>query len=371
MMEITEFFDFLENAPDTRQDWKIKHKMGDIIAVTVIGMLAGHNDLKAVHLWATLNIAPLLKYLELPNGIPSYDCIRRTLATISDHYLNTLLQKCNELLAANNRERICKLLAIDGKTQCGNGTSRQKANHIVSAIDENGICYGQEKVEEKSNEITAIPKLLEALGLKGKIVTIDAMGTQKDIAAKIRKGKGDYVLGLKGNHGTLKQDVEDYFQDHDLLKKCAYTRKVEKARGGIEVREYWQSTDVSWLEQLPEWTGLKSIVMTRNTVTKEEKTTEETRYFISSLGENIELAAKAIRGHWAVESFHWHLDFTFREDDCLILEKQCALNMNILRKLVMTLLKSTEIGDKRTSMKNKRIYVQCMPVEYLEKIFGV
>ena len=151
------------------------------------------------------------------------------------------------MLSGGEGQKLQKILAIDGKTQCGNGNKNQKANHIVSAVDENGICLGQTLVQEKSNEITAIPKLLDTLNIKGQIVTIDAMGTQTEIVGKIRSKKADYVLGLKGNQGTLRDDVGLYFADSEFLKKCDYHYTVEKARSGVEKREYWQTDDISWL----------------------------------------------------------------------------------------------------------------------------
>ena len=211
--------------------------------------------------------------------------------------------------------KVKRLHAIDGKTQRGNGNKNQKGNHIVSAVDERGFCLGQKRVEEKTNEITAIPELIDSLNIKGTIITTDAMGTQTAIVKKIRKKRADYVLALKGNQGSLLEEVREYFSDGGLLKKCAYKKKVEKARGKIEKREYWQTEDISWLSQKKEWMGLKSIILTRNTITGADgKETVEERYFISSLPTEIEETARAVRGHWMIENYHWHLDVTFRED---------------------------------------------------------
>ena len=144
-------------------------------------------------------------------------------------------------------------------------------------MDENGFCLGEKLTDEKSNEITAIPALLDSLNIKGHIITTDAMGTQKEIVKKIRQKKADYVLALKGNQSALHEDVRLYFEDRELLSKCAYTSTLEKARGGIEKREYWQTEDIAWMPQKKEWAGLNSIAMTRNTITKDDKTTVETR----------------------------------------------------------------------------------------------
>jgi predicted transposase YbfD/YdcC len=367
IVSLEELLDELQEIEDLREPWKVKHKLGDVIAIILFATLARCDILKDVFYWAEVNEEILGEYLELPNGIPGYDTIRRVLALIDPPILNQYLQEWNDLCQRGESEKLKKILAIDGKTQRGNATAKQKANHIVNAVDEHGICYGQEVVDEKSNEITAIPKLLNRLNLKDHIVTIDAMGTQTAIAKQIREKQADYVLGLKGNQGTLHEDVRTYFADTDLLKKCAFTSTKEKARGGIEKREYWVTTDVDWLPQMDDWSGLKSIGMTRNTITKNGKTTVEDRFFISSLVDGVETFSRAVRGHWVVESFHWHLDVTFREDNCQVIDKRAALNLNIMRKFAIAILKDVEMG-KRDSMRTKRFRVQLNPMKWLDML---
>ncbi|MCL2082261.1 MAG: ISAs1 family transposase, partial [Oscillospiraceae bacterium] len=277
----------------------------------------------------------------------------------------------DEMLNSDEGEKIKKILAIDGKTQRGNGNKNQKANHIVSAIDEKGFCLLEKRVSGKSNEITAIPDLLDNLNIKGHIITADAMGTQREIVKKIRKKRADYVLALKGNQESLHEDVKLYFDDPTLLSSCVYTKTLEKARGGIEKREYWQTDDIAWLAQKKDWLGLKSIAMTRNTIIKNDIETSETRYFISSLPPDAEEIARAIRGHWMVESHHWHLDVTFREDDNHTLEKQAAFNLNILRKLALKVLKIFDIGKKPMSLKLKRFSIGTNPEKHLERILNL
>ena len=210
--------------------------------------------------------------------------------------------------------------------------------------------------------------MLDALNVKGHIITIDAMGTQTEIAKKIRGKRADYVLALKGNQSGLHDDVRRYFEDEELRSACAYTAKVEKARGGIEKREYWQTEDIAWLSQRKKWAGLKSVAMTRNTITKNGIATTEGRYFISSLPLDVELAAKAIRKHWMVESHHWHLDVTFREDADRTIDKDAAYNLNIVRKIALHILKLFTISKTNISLKAKRFKI-CLNVEkYLEMI---
>jgi predicted transposase YbfD/YdcC len=223
-------------------------------------------------------------------------------------------------------------------------------------------------VDEKTNEITIIPDLLDSINIKGHIIAIDAIETQTEIVKKIRKKRADYVLALKKNQANLHEDVKLYFDDSELLQKCAYTKTVEKARGGIERREYWQTDKISWLPQRRNWAGLKSIAMTRNTIIKDDKETVETRYFIISLPLDVEQVARAIRGHWMVESYHWHLDVTFREDDNRTIDKQAAFNLNIMRKLALNVLKIFEIGKKSLSLRMKRFSIGTNPEKHLENI---
>ena len=293
----------------------------------------------------------LRQYLELSNGIPSHDTMQRVFAMVSPEYLSRYQAQWNEMLNTDEGEKIKKILAIDGKTQRGNGNKSQKANHIVSAVDDSGFCVGQRLVDEKSNEITAIPELLDALNVKGHIITIDAMGTQTEIAKRIRKRQADYVLALKGNQTSLHDDVRQYFEDNELRARCLYTKTAEKARGGIEIREYWQTDDIAWLSQKKDWAGLKSIAMTRNTIRKNGEERIETRYFISSLPPDVKEIARAIRGHWMVESYHWHLDVAFREDENRTIEKQAAFNLNIIRKWALNILKLLEVSTKPMTKK--------------------
>lgn len=362
---------YLETVTDLRQQKKISHKMSDIIALVFFAMLSNADEWFAIEIFGKEHEPFLRRYLELPNGIPSHDTIQRVFAMVSPEFLQTFQILWNEMLSSEEGEKIKKILAIDGKTQRGNRNKDQKANHIVSAVDENGICLGQKRVDEKSNEITAIPELLDDLNIKGHIITTDAMGTQSEIVKKIRKKQGEYVLALKGNQGTLHEEVKLYFEDEKLRSNCAYTKTIEKARGGIEKREYWQTKEIEWMEQKKEWVGLKTIAMTRNTTVKNGEETTETRYFISSLPVEVKEIARAIRGHWMVESCHWHLDVTFREDDNHTIEKQAAFNLNIIRKLALNVLKVYETGKKTVSIRMKRFTIGTNPEKHLENILNL
>ena len=362
---------YLSLITDYRQEKKISHKLSDIVVLALMASLSNANEWLEIEIFGKEHETFLRKYLDLPNGIPSHDTIQRVFAMIAPEYLQGFRQHWQELMNQDEGKKIRKLLALDGKTQRGTGNQRQKANHIVSAVDENGLCIGEKLVDEKSNEIPAIPELLDTLNVKHHIITIDAMGTQKDIAAKIRRKRADYVLALKKNHGDLYDDVEFYFNDPDQLKKCAYKKTVEKARGGIEKREYWQTEDIAWLHHKKEWAGLKSITMTRNTIIKNGHETTDTRYFLSSLPQDENEISRAIRGHWMVESYHWHLDVTFREDDNRTLEKQAAFNLNIMKKLAINILKVIDVGSKTLSLAKKRFTIGTNPHKHLDNILDL
>jgi len=356
---------------DKRQQSKVRHKLNEIIGMAFLAILANADDFHKIEVFCKYHEKTLREYFELPYGIPSHDTFERTFAMFSPTFLEYFQARFTELLNSGEGEKVRIILAIDGKTQRGNGNKNQKANHIVSAVDENGFCLGQKCVDEKSNEITAIPDLLDNLNIKGHIITTDAMGTQTKIVKKIRKKRADYVLALKGNQEILYDDVKLYYDEPEFLNACAYHKTVEKARGGIEIREYWQTDSINWMSQKKNWTGLKTIAMTRNTITKNGKEISETRYFISSLPLDVKEIARAIRKHWMVESYHWHLDVTFREDANHTLEKQAAYNLNVLRKLAINTLKLIDIGRKNASLKLKRYAISLDPIRFFADILNI
>jgi predicted transposase YbfD/YdcC len=363
--------EWLVSAEDSRQQAKVKHLMRDIIAIVFFAELANATEWIEIYLFAVTNERLLRTYLQLPHGIPSHDTIQRVFAMVSPEYLQEFRKRWNEVMSSGMGDKIRKILALDGKTQCGNGNALQKANHIVSAVDESGFCLGEVLVEEKTNEITAIPELLKSLNIKGHIVTTDAMGCQTEIARLIRKGQAHYILGLKGNQGILHEDVKQYFDDPKLLSTCAYHKVIDKAHSAVEIREYWQTTDIAWLQQGKAWTGLTSIVMTKNTIIKGEDTGTEIRYFISSLPLHVEEAARAIRSHWMVESYHWHLDVTFREDANHTLDKAAAYNLNIMKKMAINTLRLVDVGIARISLKNKRYMISMNFGHYLDILMAL
>lgn len=370
MKELLEWMEYIEDA---RQEKKIKHSLKDILVIVLFATLANADDWVEIALFAQSNENYLKKYIELKNGIPSHDTIQRVMGLISPEILQQLQGKWQELLNKDEGEALKKIICIDGKTMRSNKSGEGKPSHIVSAWSrEDGFCIGQKAVDEKSNEITAIPDLLDKLQIKGNIITIDAMGTQTAIAEKIKNKRADYVLALKGNQKNLYEDVKEYFDNEEFRRKIektdSYKKTMEKAHNQIEIREYYQTEDIKWLSQKKEWKGLKSIAMERKTIEKNGEKRYEYRYFISSMKADIETLGRAVRGHWSVESMHWHLDVTFREDANTTIDKMAAQNHNIIRKWCLSILKMIELMDKKLSLKKKRFVIGLRPIVFLEEV---
>jgi predicted transposase YbfD/YdcC len=280
--------------------------------------------------------------LDLRNGIPSHDTFGRVFFLIEpEEFKQCFLSWIKEVSKITEGE----IVAIDGKTLRGSydKKSNKSAIHMISAwADANSLVLGQIKVDDKSNEITAIPKLIEILELKGCIVTIDAMGCQKKIAKKIIDKGADYILALKGNQGKLFEETINFFHDaeainFDGIKQESYMTE-DNNHGRKEIREYRLVTDISWLNNKEEWEGLKSIgtVISKRIIA--DKETIERRYYISSLTSEVERFADATRKHWGIENkLHWVLDVQLREDDCRIRKGNGAENFAILRHVALNL----------------------------------
>ena len=317
------------------------------------------------------------KVLPLENGIPSKDTIRRVMKIIHPNVLSSVSSLWNELIQEATHLPDGRFLAIDGKTIRGNRQKDELPLHIVSAYStENGLCFGQTAVQKKSNEITAIPKLLKGLKIKDCIITIDAMGTQREIAKQIVKQKGHYVLAVKGNQKMLYEEIRDYLDDPQFeaeLKGSAqhYSQTIESARSQIETREYYQSDQIAWMVEKKNWHRLQTIGKVVTTIEKSGKKTQETRYYISSCKADIKQFQQAVRGHWGIESMHWHLDVTFNEDGNHTLDKNAAQNLNIIRKMALLLLKHMpfEPEFQDASMKSRRLIISWDFPFYLGMIY--
>ncbi len=367
-----------EGLPDPRLDRTRRHKLVDILTIGLCSLLTGGENFTDMEFYGQLKQDWLRTFLELPNGIPSHDTINRVFCAIDPHaFLDCFVKWVQGICPTLHDETV----AIDGKALRHALNEGDSIPYIVSAwASDAGLVLGQVKVSEKSNEITAVPQLLDALYLKGCIVTLDAMGCQKEIAAHIIEKQADYVLALKGNHATVHQEVTEFFTDAvpPCATQCANTavqdkmdffQTNEKAHGRTETRRYWHTTDIDWFEDKPLWKDLKSFGMVESLRKVKGKTSWERRYFLSSIPLNAQRFAKAVRGHWGVENpLHWSLDVTFGEDDSRARTKNAAQNVASLRRIALNLIKKNP--KKKISQRQKRMYA-ALDTRFLEELLGI
>ena len=345
---------------DPRSTVNLQHPLVSVVVIALMAVLAGASGPTAIARWAALKEEFLLNALNLPNGIPRKDVFRRVLMTLQPGAFQTCFANWLNSLrataaATTGVER--PVLAVDGKTARRSHDRKNGlgALHSVSVwASEFGLSLGQVACAEKSNEITAIPELLRLVDIEGAIITIDAMGTQKAIAAQIIEGKADYVLALKGNQETLHQAVIDYIDEQlegDLANAREYVT-TEKGHGREEIRTYLQLPAPKSLPGFMLWEGLKTIGVVTSRCLRDGKETIEVRYYISSLPMGVKQFARAVRGHWGIENAcHWVLDMTYREDDSRIRDEALRENFAWLNRFTLSLLKQ---HPDRTSLVMKR-----------------
>lgn len=364
------FIEIFEPVPDIRQPGKVKHSLLEIIFMAIVATLAGADDWEEIEWFCEQKEQWLKKYITLENGVPSHDTFERCFSWMDPKIFLQCFMEWTMLVS-----KIVKggIVAIDGKTMRGTADelNGKKALHIVSAwFSETGMVLGQVKTSEKSNEITAIPELLDILDFTGCIVTMDAMGTQKDIAERIIKKQSDYVLALKQNHPVLCDEVKKYFEDMLIDKtldkaKIEHHRESDHGHGRIEVRDYYLTTDIKWLSAKKEWKGLKSVGMVKYTSERNGEKKTETRYMLCSI-DSVTKFAKAVRSHWGIESMHWSLDVTFNEDARKSKKDHAPENLALLNKLALNILKLDK--SKKTSLRKKR-RIAGWNQEFLESLF--
>ena len=329
--------EYFEQISDPRQAKKVAHNLLEIVVMTICAVISGceyWDDIvdfcEVKQSWFKEKLG-----LALKNGLASHDTFQRVFQLISPIEMEACFLSWVKSVAEQTKGEI---ISIDGKTVCGSRDAKARAIHMVSAwANANQLVLGQVKTDEKSNEITAIPTLLEMLELKGCIVTIDAMGCQKEIAKKIVGMEADYVFGLKGNHSDLHEDVKVYFENESVLEK---TTTHNKGHGRIETREYFLETDIEWLHHKADWVGIRAIGMVKSSVWDKDALHQEIRYFITSLTD-VKTFAKAVRAHWGIEnSLHWCLDVVFHEDDCRTRKDNSAENFSVVRRIALNILKN-------------------------------
>ena len=354
---------YFESLSDPRHTRNRKHLLVDIAVIAVCGILCGCDGPTAIHRWAALQADWLRHHLALSNGIPSRDCIRRLLLALKPAAFQRCFQDWISHAIATDDSHPQRLVAIDGKT---NRRSHDRAKdlgalHIVSAwASEEGIALGQVATDAKSNEITAIPQLLEQINLTDTIITIDAMGCQKEIVEQIVDGGGDCVIAVKDNQPTLKAAIEAHFHEHlehnleDL--RYRFHETCDTGHGRRDERTYFLTKPPREFAPQTDWPGVKAIGYTFRLTQQDDGTeTAEVRYYICTRYLSGKRFSEAVRHHWSIEAMHWVLDVNFREDDSRTRERTLGNNLSWLRRFAITLLKRHPAKD---SLRGKM--VSCM-----------
>jgi len=337
------FHDHFQDLPDPRVERTRKHPLINILFIAVCGVLSGANSFASIHEFALDRRHWFARYLDLSNGIPSDDTLARVLARLDPGAFEKCLLSWIRAVQEVTEDR---LIAIDGKTLRGSSdrADGRAAIHMVSAwATENQLSLGQVVVDEKSNEITAIPELLGLLDVAGALVTIDAMGCQREIAVEIRRGEGDYVLAVKQNQPTLYARVEAAIDLASEEETGGFEEHVtsEKGHGRQEARTYAIMSAPGSIDPEGQWRDLKAIgIATSERIDGRGHHSLESRYYILSRALTAEEFAEAARGHWGIENnLHWQLDVSFREDECRVRRDHAPTNLSVIRRFVLGLLK--------------------------------
>ena len=382
--ELKEILGIFKLQKDNREQYKVKHKMEDIVMITFLALMSNANEWTEIYNFAIHHEKWLKKFLKLKNGIPSHDTIQRVISILNpqelyNDCLKYIIKKIDDLTSKEENEK--DVLSMDGKTS--NGSSRSKLTteeikpvNTMSIYSHNyGISLVQDYIDEKSNEIPMGPELIKKLKLNNCILTADALNTQKDTVEAIIKAKGNYVLALKKNQKRFYEDVKDYFEDKVNIKKIEdYFEETEKSHSKIITRKYYMTNDIKWLHGHKKWKNLKSIGVEFKTIENIQngEITKENRYFIISFENNIHDFSDAVRKHWGVENnLHAPLDIIFLEDKNKTLEKNGAKNLGILRRIVLNILKFIQCYYNKMSLKLIRFDISMDVETGLEKVFKI
>ena len=357
----------LKSITDKRQQGKITYKIWDVIICVIISNFAEVYDWDDISLFVNEHYKWFRSFLQMTGGVPTGQTYENVLAIVDHKELeNILVGFYQDLILTVTKER--DLINIDGRTS--NGSSRKATSYSEKTKPLNvlnmysnkyGICLASEKIDDKTNEIPTIKEILARVNIHNCIITWDALNTQTENVKAVIDGKGDYVVPIKGNQGNFYNDLIEYFDEkkqEEIIAgntKSSYLKYNEKSHSSIIVYEYFQTSDVDWYFDKDKWTGLKSIGMVKKTITKNDVTTVEYRYYISSLNINIIDFSNAIRNHWSVENkLHFHLDFTFREDANTTKNKDALMNLQIINKFTLGILNKVKPYYNNISLKKIR-----------------
>jgi len=352
--ELLGFLDFFKKIPDHRIERRKLHRVEEILLVTFCGIIAGCDGWEDIEFFGKTKIDFFKKHLPFDNGIPSDDTLRRFFRALDPKVFESCF---TEWVKSFQIDLKSKVVALDGKTERHSFDGENNPLHLVSAFaSEVGLVLGQEKVADKSNEIKAIPKLLDILDLENAIVTIDVMGCQHAIADKILDKGADYLLALKGNQSQLHDDVKLAFEKRYKKGKYISCEEVDGGHGRVEIRNCAVTKDIGWLtERHPQWKGLCSIVEINSTRIIKKISTNEKRYYISSLEPDPNNMLTAIRQHWGIENrLHWILDVSFGADQSRIRKGNAPQNIAVIRKCALNLLQQIKKDMPRASIRRLR-----------------
>jgi predicted transposase YbfD/YdcC len=349
-LEAVVFLRYFEDLPDPRQRGKVLYPLDEVLLLCLLAVLAGAETFVDIARFGDKKLALLRRFRQFRDGTPSHDHLGDIFATLdAEHFQRCFVSWVASLTGAP----VAEVIAIDGKTsrRSYQKTGGKAPIHMVSAFAvRQRLVLGQVKVADKSNEIVAIPKLIEMMAIEGAIVTIDAMGCQRDIAQKIVDKKADYVLALKGNQGSLREDVELFTAEQKAngFKDTTISQDetVDGDHGRIETRATTVIHDVAWLQERHDWPGLKAVVIVESTREIADKIEHETRFYITSLVVTANLLGPIVRSHWAVEnSLHWVMDMIFRDDECRIRTDHAPANFTTVKHMAHNLIRKAPSKD--------------------------